>query len=305
MSEKTTGSCPVTGCYLTWPHWHESTGSCAAAERALAEGKAGLSQSWEDVYRVQTARIAELEDENARLITERDEANELSLVALQRAEAAEKALAEAREEVKRRVLLVGGGIQTQKPTEAGDAANYIANLEAKNARLRLVEDAAEELDAWRRDAEAYADKLMAAEKALAEERGRAAALRLQLENAENRWVNENADLATRTRERDAWHIRCTAHQEAAEAAEKALAEAKQMAGDPLLQTPTEVLEELRLSLAREAKLVDALGRVAAGVREWNRSVEAIIGRVPDYRWGDLEEAEALLAAARLRSGLYK
>lgn len=55
--------------------------------------------------------------------------------------------------------------------------------------------------------------------------------------------------------------------------------------------------------AREVRvraLEEAASKVVRGIDTWNESIQGIIGRQPDYNWGDLESLRALLSGAAKR-----
>lgn len=60
---------------------------------------------------------------------------------------------------------------------------------------------------------------------------------------------------------------------------------------PLTPDPEVEIAALKAKLARA---VNDLRRLVAGIDDWNEATQAIIGRVPNYHWGALEDARATL-----------
>lgn len=51
-------------------------------------------------------------------------------------------------------------------------------------------------------------------------------------------------------------------------------------------------------IAQSPRLLTSLEALIKGIDEWNEAVQQVIGRYPDYEWGELEEARRIVAEAR-------
>lgn len=51
-------------------------------------------------------------------------------------------------------------------------------------------------------------------------------------------------------------------------------------------------------VAAAPELLSSLKALIKGIDDWNEGVQEMIGRVPDYEWGNLEEARRVVARAR-------
>lgn len=51
-------------------------------------------------------------------------------------------------------------------------------------------------------------------------------------------------------------------------------------------------------IAQSPAMLASLKALIKGIDEWNEAAQQIIGRIPDYEWGDLEEARRVVTKAR-------